>query len=184
VTCLAIVVCTFLAAGPTVAIVQIARDFGGGPTANLAVLVPKVSFFFTTPALMAGTGNLLWQPLIKKYGRRPIYIISSIGQLITAVWSGLSTSYASELVARILLGFFSGTLECLIPAIVTDVFFLHERGTVMAYVRQSAVCNLYLTSTAEYTTSQLSRALLSALSSAVQSLAITHGGPFTGQALV
>ena len=131
-TCLAIVVCTFLAAGPTVAIVQIARDFGGGPTANLAVLVPEVSFFFTTTALMLGTGNLLWQPLIKKYGRRPIYIISFIGYLITAVWSGLSTSYASELVARILLGFFSGTLECLIPAIVTDVFFLHERGTAMA----------------------------------------------------
>jgi MFS family permease len=128
--------CTFLAAGPTVAIVQIAKDFGGGTTANLAILIPQVSFFFTTSALTQGTGNLLWQPLINKHGRRPIYIISFTGYLITAVWSGLSTGYTSELVARILLGFFSGAGECLGPATITDVFFLHERGTAMAYVSQ------------------------------------------------
>ena len=107
-------------------------DFGGGPTANLAVLIPEVSFFFTTSALTQGTGNLLWQPLINKYGRRPMYIISFTGYLFTAIWSGLSTGYTSELIARILLGFFSGAGECLGPATITDVFFLHERGTAMA----------------------------------------------------
>ncbi|KAE9368440.1 MFS general substrate transporter, partial [Stipitochalara longipes BDJ] len=132
VTCFGMLMCTFLAAGPTVAIVQIAMDFGGGPTANLAVLIPQVSFFFTTSALTQGTGNLLWQPLINKYGRRPIYIISFTGYLATAVWSGLSTGYTSELIARILLGLFSGAGECLGPATITDVFFLHERGTAMA----------------------------------------------------
>jgi MFS family permease len=124
--------CAFVAAGPTVAIVQIAKDFGGGPTANLAVMIPEVSFFFTTPALMLGTGTLLWQPLIQKYGRRPIYIISWTGFLITTVWSGLTTRYASELVARILLGFFSGAGDCLGPRIITDIFFLHERATAVA----------------------------------------------------
>ncbi|KAH8787398.1 MFS transporter [Hyaloscypha sp. PMI_1271] len=132
VTCFGMLMCTFLAAGPTVAIVQIAMDFGGGPTANLAVLIPEVSFFFTTSALTQGTGNLLWQPLINKYGRRPMYIISFTGYLFTAIWSGLSTGYTSELIARILLGFFSGAGECLGPATITDVFFLHERGTAMA----------------------------------------------------
>jgi MFS family permease len=132
VTCFGMLMCTFLAAGPTVAIVQIAMDFGGGPTANLSVLIPEVSFFFTTSALTQGTGNLLWQPLINKYGRRPIYIISFTGYLFTAIWSGLSTGYTSELIARILLGFFSGAGECLGPATITDVFFLHERGTAMA----------------------------------------------------
>ena len=124
--------CAFLAAGPTVAIVQIAKDFGGGTTADLAVLIPEVSFFFTTTALTLCPGTLLRQPLINKYGRRPIYIISSTGFLITAIWSGLSTRYASELVARILLGFFSGAGDCLGPAIITDVFFLHERATAVA----------------------------------------------------
>lgn len=132
VTCFGMLMCTFLAAGPTVAIIQIAIDFGGGPATNLAVLIPQVAFFFTTSALTQGTGNLLWQPLINKYGRRPMYIISFTGYFITALWSGMSTTYTSELVARILLGFFSGAGECLGPATITDVFFLHERGTAMA----------------------------------------------------
>lgn len=124
--------CTFLAAGPSVAIVQMAMDFGGGPTANLAILIPEVAFFFTTSALTQGTGNLLWQPLINKYGRRPMYIISFTGYLVTAVWCGLETSYTAELTARILLGFFSGAGECLGPATIKDMFFLHEIGTAMA----------------------------------------------------
>jgi MFS family permease len=61
-----------------------------------------------------------------------MYIISFTGYLFTAIWSGLSTGYTSELIARILLGFFSGAGECLGPATITDVFFLHERGTAMA----------------------------------------------------
>jgi len=126
--------CTFLAAGPTVAIVQMAMDFGNGPKTNLAVIIPQVAFFFTTSALTQGTGNLLWQPLINKYGRRPIYIISFAGYFLTALWSGITSNYTSELVARILLGFFSGAGECLGPTTISDVFFLHQRATAMAYV--------------------------------------------------
>jgi hypothetical protein len=69
-------ICIFLAAGPTVALVQIAMDFGGGTNAGLAAVIPQVAFFFTTSALTQGTGNLIWQPLIKKYGKRPWCIIS------------------------------------------------------------------------------------------------------------
>jgi MFS family permease len=125
--------CTFLAAGPTVAIVQIAMDFGGSaPGANLQVIIAQVAFFFTTSALTQGTGNLLWQPLINKYGRRPMYIISFSGYLATALWAGATSDYNSELTARIFLGFFSGAGECLGPATISDIFFLHERGTMMA----------------------------------------------------
>jgi MFS family permease len=124
--------CTFLAAGPTVAIVEIAEDFGGGATANIAIILPQVAYFFTVSALTQGTGNLLWQPLINKYGKRPIYILSFSGYFATAIWSGVSTSYSSELTARILLGFFSGAGECLGPGTISDVFFLHERGSAMA----------------------------------------------------
>jgi len=83
-------------------------------------------------ALTQGTGNLLWQPLINKYGKRPMYIISFTGYLLAAVWSGMSTGYGSELTARILLGFFSGAGKCLGPATISDVFFIHELRSVMA----------------------------------------------------
>lgn len=131
VTCFGMLMCTFLAAGPTVALVQIAKDFSNG-SPNLEAVIPQVAFFFTTSALTQGTGNLLWQPLINKYGRRPIYIISFAGYFATAIWCGITSNFTSELVGRIFLGFFSGAGECLGPATISDIFFLHERGTMMA----------------------------------------------------
>ncbi|KUJ06858.1 MFS general substrate transporter [Mollisia scopiformis] len=131
VTCFGMLMCTFLAAGPTVALVQIAMDFSGG-NPNLEAIIPQVAFFFTTSALTQGTGNLLWQPLINKYGRRPMYIISFSGYFATAIWCGTTSNFTSELVGRIFLGFFSGAGECLGPATISDIFFLHERGTMMA----------------------------------------------------
>ncbi len=123
---------TFLAAGPTVALVEIATDFAGGDKSKLEEVIPQVAYFFTVSALTQGTGTLIWQPLINRYGRRPMYIISFSGYLVTALWSGMTTNYASELVARTLLGFFSGAGECLGPGTISDLFFLHERGSMMA----------------------------------------------------
>ncbi|KAK0119511.1 hypothetical protein ONS95_010955 [Cadophora gregata] len=132
VTCAGMLMTTFLAAGPSVALVEIATDFAGGDRSKLGEVIPQVAYFFTVSALTQGTGNLIWQPLINKYGRRPMYIISFSGYLGTAIWSGLTLNYASELVARILLGFFSGAGECLGPGTISDLFFLHERGSMMA----------------------------------------------------
>ncbi|KAG4433733.1 hypothetical protein IFR05_010785 [Cadophora sp. M221] len=132
VTCAGMLMTTFLAAGPTVALVEIALDFAGGDPSKLGEVIPQVAYFFTASALTQGTGNLIWQPLINKYGRRPMYIISFSGYLGTAIWSGVTINYTSELIARILLGFFSGAGECLGPGTISDLFFLHERGSMMA----------------------------------------------------
>lgn len=126
------VMCNFLAAGPTVAIEQIAIDFFGDENEYYEEHVAKVAFFFTSTSLMQGLGNLFWMPLIVKYGRRPIYLASFALYTITALWVGAADSYANALVARIVLGFAAGSGECLAPVTISDIFFLHERGTVMA----------------------------------------------------
>lgn len=61
-----------LAAGPTVAMVDIAIDFTGTPPN-----VQKAAYFFSTTALMQGVSNFFWIPLIQKYGRRPNYIATT-----------------------------------------------------------------------------------------------------------
>lgn len=122
----------FLAAGPAVALPQIAADFSNG-NRNITEVIPQVAFFFTVPVLTQGLGTMIWQPLIRKYGRRPIYILSFSGYLATAIWSGMSTAFNSELTARALLGFFSGAGEVLGPATIGDIFFLHERGSMIAF---------------------------------------------------
>ncbi|KAL2682265.1 major facilitator superfamily domain-containing protein [Phyllosticta citricarpa] len=129
---LAIFWANFLAAGPTVAIMEITMDFYGPPGPGFAHHISKVAYFFTTTALCQGMSNLFWMPMVVKYGRRPAYVLSFVLYTACAAWSGGATSYASELTARIFMGFGAGAAECLAPLTISDMFFLHERGTIMA----------------------------------------------------
>lgn len=122
----------FLAAGPSVAIVEMAMDFFGSSNVDLSGSIAKVAYFFTSTALLQGMGNLIWMPVMIKFGRRPLYIFSFALYTATAGWAGAPTSYGSVLAARILMGFANGAAECLAPLTISDIFFLHERGTIMA----------------------------------------------------
>jgi MFS family permease len=126
--------CNFLAAGPTVAIVDVTIDFMGVPPTDpgFTAAISKVAYFFTATALLQGVSNLIWMPLVIKYGRRPLYLLSFTGYFAVTLWAGFSHSFAGELVARILMGAFSGTGEALAPLTISDLFFLHERGLFMA----------------------------------------------------
>jgi MFS family permease len=73
--------CNFLAAGPSIAMVNMTMDFfpGANPGKNplfFAASVAKVAYFFTTTALLQGVGNFIWVPIANKYGRRPTYVLS------------------------------------------------------------------------------------------------------------
>ncbi|KDQ58916.1 hypothetical protein JAAARDRAFT_56925 [Jaapia argillacea MUCL 33604] len=124
---LGVIMSNFLAAGPTVAIIEIAGNF------THPLNIPKTAYFFTITALVQGLGLALWMPLSAKYGRRPVLVFCYIGYVLSALWGGLSKQYGSELAARSAIGFFGGGAEGLAPVIITDIFFLHERGTYMSF---------------------------------------------------
>ncbi|KAG6363308.1 hypothetical protein INS49_008405 [Diaporthe citri] len=148
--CVAILMCNFLAAGPTVTIVNTTLDFfpASPPTvdpAGFSANISKVAYFFSTTALLQGTGNFIWVPLANKYGRRPVYVASYSAlrhkaltislktlYLATAIWAILDHSYSGFLAGRILMGFASGAAETIAPVTISDLFFLHERGSIMA----------------------------------------------------
>ncbi|KAL1894204.1 hypothetical protein Sste5346_005990 [Sporothrix stenoceras] len=136
--CLAMVLCNFLAAGPTLAIAQTAMDFfPNWQTTGIDGPIAKTAYFFNCTALFQGLGNLVWMPLINKYGRRSVYVVAFSIYVITAVWCSVATQYANFLVARIVMGFAAGAGECLGPLTISDVFFLHERGAVTAMYNAS-----------------------------------------------
>jgi len=114
--CLAMFMCNLLAAGPTIAIVQTAQDFfPNWKQMGLVPAISKTAYFFTTTALLQGTGNLIWMPLVNKYGRRPIYMISYVIYFACAIWAACTHSYGSFLAARILMGFGAGAAETMAP---------------------------------------------------------------------
>ncbi|KAI0021455.1 major facilitator superfamily domain-containing protein [Xylariomycetidae sp. FL0641] len=128
--CFAMLICNFLAAGPTVAIVETTVDFF--PSSPLSTSISKVAYFFTATALLQGTGNFIWMPLANKFGRRPVYVTSEAIYLVTAIWLIFEKSYGGFLAGRIIMGFGSGAAETIAPVSISDVFFLHERGTIMS----------------------------------------------------
>ncbi|KJK77710.1 hypothetical protein H634G_07449 [Metarhizium anisopliae BRIP 53293] len=135
VLCIAIAMCNFLAAGPTIAIVDTAIDFfpDAMKTNSLTTYaIPKVAYFFTTTALLQGTGNLFWVPMANKWGRRPAYIFSYLIYFGTSVWLIFDKSYGGFLAARILMGFGAGAAETIAPISIADIFFLHQRGRIMS----------------------------------------------------
>lgn len=108
--------CNFLAAGPTIAIVRTTLSFypASPPTvdpAGFSKNIAKVAYFFTTTALLQGTGNFFWVPIANKFGRRPVYLMSYTLYLACAIWLIFDKTYSGFLAGRIIMGFAAGAAE-------------------------------------------------------------------------
>lgn len=113
--------CNFLAAGPTVAIVETAMDFfPNAGKEGLGGAISQTAYFFTSTALLQGVGNFFWMPLVNKYGRRPVYLASYTIYFGVALWLSFTTTYDSFLAARIIMGFASGAAETMAPLSIAD----------------------------------------------------------------
>ena len=79
--------------------------------------------------LALGLGCLFWQALASNYGRRGVYVISSLLCVPIMVWTGYTTSAGSWLAHRVIIGFILAPIESLPEISIADLFFAHERGT-------------------------------------------------------
>ncbi|KKK11813.1 hypothetical protein ARAM_002658 [Aspergillus rambellii] len=81
-----------------------------------------------------GVWNCVWMPFAVKYGRRPIYIFSNLLMGIACIWLAIASNktYLVFIVGRAFLGAFQAPIESLVPSTVTDMFFLHNRGELVA----------------------------------------------------
>ncbi|KAI1496328.1 major facilitator superfamily domain-containing protein [Biscogniauxia marginata] len=78
--------------------------------------------------LVLGFSNFIWVPISVCFGRRPVMIVSSLICVVSSIWRARATSYESFLGASVLNGIAAGPCETLMPQIITDTVFLHERG--------------------------------------------------------
>ena len=81
--------------------------------------------------LTLGYANFILIPLARLFGRRPVALACSALFLGSNVWQALATSYSALMGGRALIGIAAATSESLMPVVIADLLFLHERGTWM-----------------------------------------------------
>ena len=119
-----------------------------GMTGNLlasgiGVLVPqlqeyydgdsRVSDLVTYPALFMGIGNLVAVPFADAIGRRPVYLFSNIVLIAGGIWCCYSDSLGSHIGGRDFMALAAGQSEALCVMIAEETFFLHQRGSRIAW---------------------------------------------------
>lgn len=112
---------------------------GTNPLALVAALpgappVWKVYLLGSLPVLIIGVSNLIMVPMATAIGRRPVILSCGIIAIVGAIWAGFSQSLDSHLLARCVQAVGAGTVESLIPFVVADLTFDHQRNTWMSYV--------------------------------------------------
>src|SRR5690242_16848915 len=94
----------------------------------------KASGLLTYPTLFMGIGNLISMPLALAIGRRPVFLFSLLLLVVTGVWCACSKSLDSHLAGRDLMALAAGQSEALVPMMVQEIHFLHERGRKIGWV--------------------------------------------------
>ncbi|KAK3308512.1 major facilitator superfamily domain-containing protein [Chaetomium strumarium] len=87
--------------------------------------------------LAVGLGNVFWVPLSNIVGRR-LVLVASTFVLLVATGCGIGLSgFTTTLIIRVFQGLGSSASETVVPAVVGDLFFVHERGGWMAFYTAS-----------------------------------------------
>lgn len=93
--------------------------------------LPAVINFIGVSILVLGFTNLIWIPLSRGFGRRPMAIVTTLITTASCIWRAKATTYHSFLGAAVLCGIGASPGETLGPILIADIMFLHERGRWM-----------------------------------------------------
>ncbi|KAH8796970.1 serine/threonine kinase 16 [Hyaloscypha sp. PMI_1271] len=83
--------------------------------------------------LAAGCSGPIVCALSRKYGKRPVFLASTIFDIIGTAIGEAKISYNYLLAARIVQGFSTSAFESLMIASIGDMYFVHQRGTRVAF---------------------------------------------------
>lgn len=104
------------------------------PDAPKQVSLSDIALLATIPMLSNGVATYLLVPLSMGIGRRPVMLLTAFLAWVSGFWAGASQSLIEHVAARVFHGLGSGTVEALIPLIIQDFTFLHQRNKSIAAV--------------------------------------------------
>lgn len=110
-------------ATPNPSFVPLGRAFGITPV--------QASYQLVTYLIFSGVGPLFVVPFASATGRRPIVVTCSLLAAVTNIIASFCSTWAGVVVTRAVNGFSVGATVALGPAVICEMYFLHERGFYM-----------------------------------------------------
>ncbi|KAK9448269.1 major facilitator superfamily domain-containing protein [Limtongia smithiae] len=114
-------------------LISVITNLSLAPLDNIYILLwnksaTHVALLTGATVLSLGYANFIIVPTAELYGRRFVTLVCGLVCLGGDIWQAAAQSYNSFLGARIITGLGAAINESLLPMIITDMFFLHERG--------------------------------------------------------
>ncbi|EMC91132.1 hypothetical protein BAUCODRAFT_39273 [Baudoinia panamericana UAMH 10762] len=102
------------------------------------------TFLIGFNVLMFGLGNVLWVPLMRVFGKRPVYLMALAVFIAANAWSTTAKTWGSLLGGRMLSGFGASAADATVPSLVADMFFLDQRGNCMMFFSFALSTGIFL----------------------------------------
>ncbi|KAL1587358.1 hypothetical protein WHR41_03839 [Cladosporium halotolerans] len=112
---------TFIASAIIPAYESISEDLG--------VSIHRTSYLTSLQIAILGWAPLFWKPIANRYGRRPVWLISTLGALAFNIGCANSNDYATMAICRAFCAFFISPPGGTGSGVVTETFFKKERAT-------------------------------------------------------
>lgn len=100
-------------------------------SSDLHVGLQEVSYLTSLQIAIIGGAPLIWLPFSKRFGRRPIFLISLFGSMICNIGCAVSSTYESMAANRALVAFFICPAGAIGSGVVLETFFKEERARYM-----------------------------------------------------
>ncbi|KAL2072383.1 hypothetical protein VTL71DRAFT_11726 [Oculimacula yallundae] len=94
--------------------------------------------------LFLGLGCVFLQPTAMKIGRRPVYLMATVFNLVGCAMGGVSKSIGIFYGVNILTGIGAAPVDSLVEISTMDIFFAHERGTRLSLLLFTIYAGSYL----------------------------------------
>ncbi|KAF2626219.1 MFS general substrate transporter [Macroventuria anomochaeta] len=112
---------------------EIMADIGSHPSTCwktayiLSTAMVKFTQSFDVSILVLGFSNFIWASISTSFGRRPVFLLSQLINFGTSMWLAKTDFYGSFMGVCIVNGVDAGPAETIMPEVIADIFFLHDR---------------------------------------------------------
>jgi MFS family permease len=110
--------------------------------ADLGITVNTLAQATAWLILMIGLSLFLFNPMAKKVGRRPVYVICSVILFSASLWGAFAKDYSSFLGSRIWGGLGMAPYEVLVQCTIADLYYVHQRATRIAIWNMFLLCGI------------------------------------------